>query len=812
MAGYNSKSKDINENAFPNENVSPSRKASKEFGLLVARAILTRHNYYNDQTNRVHKIHENRKYASGRQDVEKYKTQMDAYLDANNTQSHMNIDWSIHSVGSKMIDVVIGGMENQDFHISLESIDPQSKTAKSKQRDKFFENIIKKKEIQELEEMAGTPLMEYDENAPESTEEIDIYMEMEYRQPIEIAVEDIINFELYNNDWTGIRKRIIRDLVENNKGVVRPYWDQNNNIRIRYVDIANFVSSYTEDPAYRDTEYEAELDYITIRNLRKRAKGHLSEEDLFDIAKQNEGNNDNGRWLYGNSYNSSGSYGRLEYAYDDFRIQVLDFVFYTTDVIKWETKENKHGGFYFSRKDYGYQSPERSKYDRELVVKEIEASYGGLWVVGTKHVVDYKRSRNMLRSSSNPQKITPELIHSYVIIEPNTRAGTSSSLMDKMKPSLDAMHLYVLKMRHIVAESAPPGVAMDVSALNNLQLGTKDMDPKTVMQMFKQKGILLYNGEKDNGDPMNRKPIEEMKNGIGDALAPLVNAWMFEMEAIRLITGVNESRDGSQMDSKALVGVEKMKLLASNNATRELYDAFTDGILQPLGYRLSRMIQDKIVYGDGLKQYENIIGKEGTRSIEFIPKDFSLLELGIKIEAQPTDEDVLSLERDIQMSLEQGELRLEDAMEIRRIPNPKKAERYLTHRRKKYQREKMEEFAEKERLTAERESASAMASAEAEAIKKQAETESKLQIMAAENEYKKQLNDHETNNKIRVVDREGMWKERHIEEAESEGDTGIDANNDGEGKSGPPSGLGAVRAHSGPRVMSHPAKAAKRTD
>lgn len=823
MSGSKDDQKKVQDNPFPNEQVSPKVKASDAFGIKVARAIMARHNYYNNQTNRIHKIHENRRYAAGRQDIEKYKTRLDAYLDSSNTQSHLNIDWSVHSVGSKMIDVVIGGMINQDYSINLESIDPQSKTAKSKQRDKFFENIIKKKELQAIEEMAGTPLIEYDLDAPETSEEIDIYMEMEYRQPIEIAMEEIINFELYNNDWNLVRNRVIRDMVENNIGSVRVYWDQNNNIRLRYVDISNLIKSYTEDPSYGDTDYEAELDMITIRELRKRAKGSLSEEELFDIAQASATKNENGKWLYGSTFSSSGTYNALEYTYDDFRVQVLDFIFYTTDVHKWESKENKHGGSYFNKKDYGYQKPERSKYDREVIVKEIECSYEGIWVLETNTIIDYKKSRNMLRPSSNSQKITPELIHPYIIFEPNTRAGTSISLVDRMKPSLDAMQLYVLKMRHIIAEAAPPGVSIDVSVLNNLQVGTKDLTPAKAIEMYKQKGILLYDGENDNGDQINRKPIEAMQNGIGDALVPLVNGWMFEMEAIRQITGVNETRDGSQVDSKALVGVEKMKLLASNNATRELYNAFTFGILEKLGHRISRMVQDKMVFGDGLKQYENIIGREGTRSLEFLPSDFSLLELGIKVEAMPTDEDIQSLIADIQRSLDQKELRLEDAIEIRNIPNMKKASRYLIHRRKKYQREQVEAAEQEQQMIAEREQVAGRANAEAQAMKSKAESEAKITTMQAEYELKMQLDDHETKNKITIVDREGYWKERHIEEAESEGDTGPDANNDGDpsGSSkedkpafgdGNGSKMGMPKAHSGPRVMSNPASAAKRTD
>ena len=229
------------------------------------------------------------------------------------------------------------------------------------------------------------------------------------------------------------------------------------------------------------------------------------------------------------------------------------------------------------------------------------------------------------------------------------------------------------------------------------------------------------------------------------------------------------------------------------------------------------MIKTKIQHLDGIEEYQNVIGREGVRAIEFTPESVSLCRLGIKVEALPNDEDIQILDANIQRSLDNQEIRLEDAIEIRRIMNPKKAERYLIYRRKKYQEEKIVEFQQKEQITAQREQQAAMAAAEAEKMKEMARAEREIAVKEAEMNFKMQLDDHQTKNKIQIVDREGYWKERHIEEAETAEDTGIDANQDGgtpKGGGGASvstgSGPGVPRPISKPRVFSHPDKAAKR--
>jgi len=815
MAQNDSKLKlSMDENPFPNEHIDPKIKESDDFGIKVAKAILYRDRYYSYVSNRIEKINENRRYATGRQDVDKYKPQFDPTFDAKNGQSLSNMDWSIEPICPKIINQVIGNMINQDHKIQLNSIDPYAKTEFEEVRDRYYGNVIRNRELLALEQMAGTKLFPTIEGAPESKEEVDMYMQMDYRVPIEIAMEEIVDFELYKNDWNDIKHKVIRDLVENNKGIVRRYWDQNNDIRLRWVDIIDYITSDTKDDKHMDVEYQAELYNMTIREVRKMASDRVSEEELFRIAKQSAGKYDNPKWTFGNYYSEGYGYNDSQYAYDDYRVQVLDFVFYSTDTKVYEKKDKKGGGFYMNPKSLDYKAPKNSKSFKKRLDDQYRVAYTGIWAIDTDIMINYGREKNMVRpeGSAADRDNDPRLINNFIVIEPNIRNGESMSMVDYMRPTLDEMQLLVLKMRHIVAEAAPPGIAIDVSALNNLDLGDSKVTPKEVIAMWKQKGIMLYDGEDDSGNQMNRKPIEELVNGVQGALQPLVQQWLFKLEALRLVTGMNDAVDGSTPDKDALVGIQKMRVLASNNATRETYKAFLS-ILEGVGKALVPMIKMKIQHFDGWKEYQNVIGSEGVRSIDMTPERIRLSNLGIKVEALPNDEDIERLNMEIQRSLDQKEIRLEDAIEIRRVMNPKKAEQYLIYRRKQYRKEALEEMRAKEEITMQREQQAAMAAAQAEQLKEQARTQREQAVQQQEYDLKMQLSDRDTMNKIKEIDREYYWKERLVEEAEDPNtDSGIDANQDGKAKPDTAGGPGVPRPISKPRIFSHPDKSAKRVD
>ena len=771
---------------FPNDNIDPKEKGTKKYGKKVAESIVY-HGYTESLSykNNVKKIRENRDYAANNQSVDQYKPLLNASIDTKGDTSMMNISWEIATPCEKFVHTVMGDMMNQDHKIQFNAISPYARTKREKDRDAYYGKLLLQRELASIEEETGLVLTDKKGFNPKDEAEIELYMDMEYRQPIEIGMEEIVDFELYNNDWTKkVKNRVIKDLVVNNVGRCRIYFDENSKIRLRYVDLENYIAPYTTEPDYSDVDYEGEVVYMTIKELRLRdSKKEVSEQQWEKLAQKSSAK-------YGNppfrNFNL-GNYNEKDFPYNDFRVPVLDFVYYTVDQSYWEESTSAKGRNYFDKRAWGYKN-EKSN----VIVKEREVSYEGLYILGISTLIQYGLSQNMLRHKDNhdKEKTSPKLVRRYVSFQLEGK-----SIVEVMKPNIDTIQLLVLKKRHFIAESNPAGIAIDVSGLKDTMALLNITDPMQIVQVYKQKGIGFYSKVDVNGDPTSGYPIQELGSPFAQLLLSLDNSIISEVNTIRENIGINDAKDGTSENKDGLVGIEKLKILASNNVTRELYNGFLNGILAPIGKVMSRMVQYKIIFGDGIKEYEDIIGKQGVKSIEFA-KDAEMSDLGIKIESLPTGEEVADLLNMLNLSLQNGEIKPEDYLATKRILNTKKAERFLAQKRKQYAEEKMIEFQQKEQITGEREQQSALAAAEAQKIKEQAKAEALIMLEEAKTRFSKDLNDHEAMNKIKVIDRESYWDMKKIEEANK--------HKQEEEDSKPSTG--------GERVFQDPARTATRTD
>lgn len=742
---------------FPKHNIDPKVKKKDKTGIEISDAIysnIRRTALSGEQTsvnsNMIERIKENRMYATNNQSVDQYKSRLNAAIDQAGDQSYMNIDWSISTPGKKFVDNIVGDMINQEYKVMFNSISPYTRTRREAERDKCFMKYVFNRDMYNIEMQSGLPLTEKKGFNPKDIDEIDLYMDMEFRLPVEIGMEEIVDYELYRNDWDKkVKNRVIRDLVENNKGCIRWYFDENNKIRMRYVDIACYYSSHTNEPDNSNVDYEAEYTFMAIRDIKIRDKENkLKEEDWVKIAETVSGK-------YGNPLFDATDY---EVRYDDFRIPVIDFVWYTIDNYYYVEKE-KNGRTFFDEKPYGYKS---NKY--QVHVKAKQMSYEGLRIAGTEYILNYGLSENILRyqDEKDPSKRSPEIVKKYIY---TSLAG--KSIVEVMKPNLDMIQLLVLRKRHILAEMNPTGIGIDVDGITNIMSIMKMKNPMDVITIYKQKGIALFSRTDVNGDPSNGLPIHELGSGFINQLIGLDQSILSEINIIRENIGINEARDGSKPDKDALVGIEKLRLIASNNTTRELYYSFVNGILSPIGRVVERMVKYKALYGGGLEEYDDVISKVGVQMLEFT-KEVELVNLGIKIEALPSGEEITDLLNALNISLQNQEIQVEDYYEIKRILNTKKAIRFLAQKKKKYAEQRMLEFQQKEQITAEREKASAMAAAEASKIKEMAKAEAQALLEETKLRLSKERDNHETINKIKIIDRESYWDMKKIEIAKQD--------------------------------------------
>lgn len=742
-------------NPFPNDHIDPKVKDDPSFGVKVGSAIYWRHWDQFVISGHQQEIRTNRLYAQGKQDSDQYIPKLDPQLTQPGSGLYNNIDFSIVSPMPKIIDIIVGNIINTDYKVHFDAIDPYAETERSEAYDELYGRMIKHEVAKKLEEQLGVPLEPRHDFVPANEEEINLHMELGYKPDICVAMEEIVDFELLRNDWETVKKRVVRDLVENYKGFVRIWFDYNNKIRMRYVDIEHVVHPYTNDPRFNDCNYFGEVKMMSVRELReivqKKGFQKITEEDLFKAARQSASTNGNGDWRWGSHYNEDGYYQGEPYAYDDYRIECLDFLFYSYDLKNWEWKENKYGNHHLNEKGFTYEAPKESKYNKERISKGVEMEYEGLYITCINKMGYWGKGKNMIRPRG-ADYISSELFKKFQGYQINSRYGRRNPIPEKVRTHLDNIQLISLKMRQVVAESTPPGIAIDVNSLNDVVIKGVDMQSMDLIKLYKQKGILIFDRQGIDGEYMNGKPIEELRNGIQDSLRPLMEAIQFEVEQIITETGIGPM-DAQQPDEKALVGIQKLQILNANNAFRELFQAWAEGIYQPTAMTIARMVQDK-AEDFGLKDYKPVIGKLGVAPIETLESRITYLELGIKTEMLPGAEETERLRETVNKAVEIGDITMEDSMEIMRMSNNKKAEAMLKYRKRVRQQEKIEMQRQQEEIVGQREMAVTQARSQAEAQKEQVKYD--LELRNLEKEYELKM-------KLQQVVNEGLRLRDHIQ-------------------------------------------------
>ena len=206
--------KSVSNSAFPSQIASDAEKISQEYGLQVGRAIQNEWFSSNSGTTRFRSnqntFHNLRLYARGEQSVQKYKDE----LSVNGDLSYLNLDWKPVPILSKFVDIVVNGIADRSFDLKAYSQDPYGVS----KRTKYMESIIRDLQTKELNEFAqeqfGMNLFENSpEQLPDSKEELELHMQLSYKQGVEIAEEVAINTLLDGNRYGLTKKRLYYDLT-----------------------------------------------------------------------------------------------------------------------------------------------------------------------------------------------------------------------------------------------------------------------------------------------------------------------------------------------------------------------------------------------------------------------------------------------------------------------------------------------------------------------------------------------------------------------------------------------------------------------
>ena len=720
---------------FPSQTVSDAEKLSYEYGLKVGKAI-EQEWFNNDRGSNRYKANSNdfhnlRLYARGEQSIQKYKDE----LSINGDLSYLNLDWKPVPIISKFVDIVVNGIAERTYDIKAYSQSPNG----VEKRTEYMEAIENDMKFKEFDNFAaqnfGVNTKESEEKElPETTEELQLHMQLTYKQAVELAEEQALNVLFEGNKYELTKKRFYYDLTVLGIGAVKTSFNTSEGVVIDYVDPANLVYSYSESPYFEDIYYVGETKTIPVNELAKQFP-HLSESDLEDIMKNKSNNRSNN-----NSRHS-------EDKEDNNTIQVLYFNYKTYMNEVYKVKETGSGADKIIPKDDSFNPPEDMEGGYSKMLRSIECLYEGAMILGTDKLLKWEMAKNMMRPKSDFTKVKMN----YAIVAPRMYDGKIDSLVKRITGFADMIQLTHLKLQQVLSRMVPDGVYLDADGLAEIDLGNgTNYNPQEALNMFFQTGSVIGRSFTSDGDHNPGKvPIQEITSGSGgNKMQALISTYNYYLQMIRDVTGLNEARDGSTPDKNALVGVQKLAAANSNTATRHILQAglfLTAETAECLSLRISDIIE----YSPTKDAFIQAIGTHNVATLEEM-SELHLYDFGIFIELQPDEEEKGRLENNIQMALQQQSIELEDAIDLREIRNIKLANQLLKIRRKK--KEEKDRQLQMQNIQAQTQSnaQAAQAAAQADVQKNQALNAGKaelsqmqaqidLQKMQQEVEMKKQL-------------------------------------------------------------------------
>ena len=640
-------------------------------------------------------------------------------------------------------------MSQRNYEIQAYAQDPESTKQRTEYAQRILNDITKQKYIEAVEKVFKMDVSEAPsgDEIPKTAEELPFYMEMNYKQSIEVAEEEIINQVLDYNKYQLIKKRLNYDLTVLGIACVKTNFNLSEGITIDYVDPSNVVYSYTEDPNFEDLYYAGEVKNISLVELAKEFP-YLTPADIEEIQKypgnQNYTRNWNGR-------------------FDDNTVQVLYFEYktYTNQVFK--IKETAQGlEKALEKQDTFVEAPEGDNFKKAY--RTIEVLYTGAKILGHEKMLKWQMSENMTRPYADTSKVKMN----YSICAPRLYKGRIESLVGRITGFADMIQLTHLKLQQVMSRVVPDGVYVDVDGLQEVDLGNgTNYNPQEALNMYFQTGSIVGRSMTQDGD-MNpgKLPIQELSTSNGmSKIQSLIQTYEYYLKMIRDVTGLNEARDGTLPDKQSLVGLQKLAAANSNVATRHILQASLYLTLR-ICENISLRAADALAYPLTRSSLLNSLSKFNVSTLDEII-NLNLHDFGIFLQLEPDEEEKQVLEQNIQIALKSQTIGLEDAIDIREVKNLKLANQMLKYRQKK--RSEAEQAKQQQMIQAQAQANAKLAqeTALAETQKQQVLTEQKIQIEQARSQFDIQKMEMEAQIKRQLMEQEFQY---NMQLAKAQGD------------------------------------------
>jgi hypothetical protein len=189
---------------------------------------------------------------------------------------------------------------------------------------------------------------------------------------------------------------------------------------------------------------------------------------------------------------------------------------------------------------------------------------------------------------------------------------------EKIEEPIEQMILSRLKIQQLVAKMVPSGAAIDIDAMQELDLGLGDFSkPIDIQKIWEQTGKLYYRGRDAEGNRIP-VPITELANsGFAPQLNALVELYRFHYQVLKDELGDDPNLlQQAATPRVAVQNIDSAKQL-SNYSTGYVYDAFLY-LMEDTARKIACLLNTSVTHAG--KAYREMFDPQDAKQRNFLAK------------------------------------------------------------------------------------------------------------------------------------------------------------------------------------------------
>lgn len=403
-------------------------------------------------------------------------------------------------------------------------------------------------------------------------------------------------------------------------------------IKINWIRPENAIYSYSEYDDFRDTSWRGHLTVMKISELRGKYGvefgGKLTEEQIFQIACTSTDWQVIDKLRFLQEWNVS-----LLRPYDEWNVKIMQFEIRSVDSDTYTVTETKNNPNTIIKKGL----PTKIKDNQRVLEDRKWNMYKGVFAYDAQVMLEWGLKKNMIRPQDPKEIGSVEFSYSFYMYQNYDMRNVA--VPEKIEEPIEQMILARLKIQQMVAKMVPSGAAINVDAMQELDLGlANSTTPMEAQRIWEQTGKLYYRGRDAEGRPIP-VPIQELTNsGFLNQMQGLIQLYQFHYQVLRDELGVDPNLQSQASQPRVAASNVDNAMQLADDAVDHMYDAYLY-LMEDVAKKVACLLNKSITFE--ASKYRDIMQADSVKGRDF----------ATKIRMLPTNEEVARLQATIDTAI-----------------------------------------------------------------------------------------------------------------------------------------------------------------